>query len=105
MEIFLNSCPWRWKRGFTGIHGLEPWSLSLSSVKADYGEKLALIGNADVRLLCDADIEAVHAEIRRCLEQGGRSGYMLSTCNSIFKGMNPIAVREFFKFQAELIGA
>jgi hypothetical protein len=29
---------------------------------------------------------------------------MLSSCNSIFTGMNPATVREYFRYQAELIG-
>jgi len=90
--------------GFAGIHGLEPWSMSLAAVKAEYGEKLALLGNADVRLLCGSDLEPVRAEVRRCVEQGGSSGYLFSSCNSIFSGMNPSAVREFFRYQAELSG-
>jgi uroporphyrinogen decarboxylase len=90
--------------GFAGIHGLEPWSMSLYAVKAAYGDQLALIGNADVRLLCNPDLEAIRAEIRRCLEQGGNQGYLFSSCNSIFTGMNPLAVQEYFHFQAEIIG-
>ncbi len=90
--------------GFAGIHGLEPWSMSLNGIKAEFGDRLVLLGNADVRLLCEPDIEAVRAEIRRCLAQGGPQNYMLATCNSIFLGMHPAAVREFFRFQAELIG-
>lgn len=89
--------------GFAGIHGLEPWSMSLPAVKAAYGDKLVLMGNADVRLLCDAKVEAVRGEIRRCLDQGGMRGYMFSSCNSIFPGMKPAAVREFFRYQAALI--
>lgn len=91
--------------GFAGIHGLEPWSMSLATVKATYGETLALLGNADVRLLCAPDLEAVRAEVRRCLMQGGNGGYLLSSCNSIFAGMHPAAVREFFRCQAEMITA
>ena len=79
--------------------------MSLQDVKAQYGDKVALIGNADVRLLCESGVKAVQNEIRRCLEQGGDSGYMFSSCNSIFSGMNPAAVREFFRYQAELIGS
>jgi uroporphyrinogen decarboxylase len=88
--------------GFAGIHGLEPWSMSLSAVKAAYGDRLVFIGNADVRLLCAPHLAAVRAEVRRCLREGGESGYMLSTCNSIFPGMDPSAVREFFRCQADL---
>jgi len=90
--------------GFAGVHGLEPWSMSLETVKTAYGEKLVLMGNADVRLLCAPELEAVRAEVRRCFEQGGRSGYLFSSCNSIFTGMNPAAVREFFRCQAEICG-
>lgn len=89
--------------GFAGIHGLEPWSMSLSDVKTHYGDKLVLCGNADVRLLCSSDTQAVRNEVRRCLGQGGKNGYMFSSCNSIFSGMNPEAVREFFRCQGELI--
>lgn len=96
--------PFAVEAGFAGIHGLEPWSMSLAAVKAAYANKLILIGNADVRLLCESDIEAVRREVRRCIAEGGPSGFMLSSCNSIFTGMNPTAVREFFRYQAELIG-
>jgi len=89
--------------GFTGVHGLEPWSMSLAETKAEYAGKLVLLGNADVRTLCDPDLEAVRREVRRCTAEGGLSGFMLSSCNSIFPGMNPAAVREFFRYQAELI--
>jgi uroporphyrinogen decarboxylase len=90
--------------GFTGVHGLEPWSVPLAEVKAAYGARLALLGNADVRLLCGQDLEAVRAEVRRCLAQGGLSGYLFSSCNSIFPGMNPEAVRAFFRCQEEMTG-
>ena len=84
--------------GFIGIHGLEPWSVSLGEIKAQYGDQLTLIGNADVRLLCSPDVEAVRTEVSRCLRDGGSSGYMLSSCNSIFPGMNVEAVREYFRY-------
>ena len=88
--------------GFAGIHGLEPWSMSLSVVKAEYAGRLALIGNADVRLMCDPDLDKLRDEMRRCVQEGGKDGYMFSSCNSIFTGMNPAAAREFFLYQAEL---
>ncbi len=85
--------------GFAGIHGLEPWSVSLAKVKADYGANLVLIGNADVRVLCSQEIDPVQQEIKRCVREGGSRGYIFSSCNSIFAGMNPDAVNEFFRFQ------
>ncbi len=89
--------------GFAGIHGLEPWSVSLKTVKADFGERLVLIGNADVRLLSNSDLGAVRNEVTRCRDEGGLGGFMFSSCNSIFPGLNPLAVREFFRCQSELL--
>jgi len=40
----------------------------------------------------------VRADIESCLRQSGSSGYMLSTLNSIFPGMDPSAVQEYFRF-------
>lgn len=92
--------PFAVEAGFAGVHGLEPPAGNdLKLIKAEYGEQLILIGNVDVNLLCNNDPEAVCHDIRRCLKQGGKSGYMLSTSNSIFPGMNPDAVREYFSYQ------
>jgi len=88
--------------GFTGIHGLEPWSMSLANIREEYGNSLTLLGNADVRLLCSKDLEAVRAEVRRCRMEGGNGAYMLSTCNSIFPGMHPDTVREYFRYSGEI---
>ena len=97
--------PFAVEAGFAGVHGLESMAGNrLDEIKRDYGDHLVLMGNADVNVMCDADLEPVRAEVRRCVEQGGTSGYMISSCNSIFAGMNPDAVREFFRYQGELIG-
>jgi uroporphyrinogen decarboxylase len=91
--------PFAVEAGFAGVHGLEPAAGNdLARVKIKYGEKLILIGNVDVNILCDDDLQAVKEEVNRCLLQGGSSGFMLSTSNSIFKGMNPGAVREYFNY-------
>jgi uroporphyrinogen decarboxylase len=90
--------------GFIGFHGLEPAAgVDLGQVKQEFGQDLILIGNIDVRVLCDSDLQAVHREVNRCLEQGAPGGgYMIATCNSIFEGMNSTAVAEMFRFQAEM---
>ena len=46
-------------------------------------------------------LERIRADVKRSYEQGGREGFMLSSCNSIYPGMNPEAVREFFRCQVE----
>ena len=93
--------------GFAGFHGLEPAAgLQLDEAKQRFGRQLVLIGNVDVAVLCGSNLEAVRQEVRRCLAQGAPGGgYMLATCNSIFEGMHPAAVREMFRYQAELLGA
>jgi len=90
--------------GFAGVHGLEPGAgIDLAEVKQEYGDRLALLGNVDVRLLCGDDAAAVRADVARSLAQGGPGGFLLSTCNSIFPGMNPAMVKAFFAAQSELI--
>ena len=49
------------------------------------------------------DFDAVHREVDRCLRQAAPGGgYMLSSCNSIFPGMHPDAVREMYRYAAEI---
>jgi len=90
--------------GFVGVHSLEPGAgIDLGQVKQAFGRDLVLIGNIDVSVLCDSDLEAVHGEVLRCIDEGAPGGgYMIATCNSIFEGMNPIAVAEMFRYQEEL---
>jgi uroporphyrinogen decarboxylase len=96
--------PFAIEAGFAGVHGLEPAAgMRLDRVKAQYGSDLVLVGNVDIRTLFEPDLEAVRAEVDRCLEQGAvGGGYMLATCNSIFAGMDPVAVAEMFRYQREV---
>jgi len=90
--------------GFVGFHGLEPAAgVDLDKVKRDYGEDLILIGNVDVGVLCDSNLEAVRREVERCVEQGAPGGgFMIASCNSIFKGMQPVSVAEMFRYENEV---
>jgi hypothetical protein len=90
--------------GFVGFHGLEPAAgMDLRRIKQKYGNDLVLLGNIDTGVLFEADLEAVRAEVDRCLEQGAPGGgYMLATCNSIFEGMDPLAVTEMFRYEEEV---
>ena len=90
--------------GFVGIHGLDPLAgMNLENIKREFGQDLVLIGNVDVRVLCDSDLEAVRGEVDRCMAQGAPGGgYMFASCNSIFEGMNPVAVIEMYRYAAEV---
>lgn len=96
--------PYAVQAGFKGVHGLDPISgIKLQEVKEVYGGELVLIGNIDVRVLCETDLNAVRSEVDRCVSQGGPGGgYMIASCNSIFDGMNPDAVAEMFRYQREV---
>ncbi|HID61512.1 MAG TPA: hypothetical protein EYP49_02015 [Anaerolineae bacterium] len=90
--------------GFVGVHALEPAAgMDLGKVKREFGRDLVLIGNVDVSVLCNSDLEAVREEVERCIEQGAAGGgYMLASCNSIFNGMNPASVIEMFRYAGEI---
>jgi len=92
--------------GFAGFHGLEPAAgMDLARIKRAFGQDLVLVGNVDMRVLCDSDLEVVRGEVDRCIEQGAPGGgYMIATCNSIFEGMDPAAVAEMFRYQGEVGG-
>ncbi len=89
--------------GFVGVHGLEPDAgIDLQKVKQDFGQALVLVGNLDVNVLLASDPEAVRREVDRCLAQGSPGGgYMFSTCNSIFGGMQTESVAELFRYANE----
>ncbi|MBN1315626.1 MAG: hypothetical protein JXA42_09170 [Anaerolineales bacterium] len=90
--------------GFAGIHSIEPTAgMDLERFKQEFGRDLAAVGNLDVNVLFDADLEAVRREVDRCMRQGAPGGrYMFSSCNSIFEGMNADAVLEMFRYEAEV---
>jgi len=94
--------PFAVEAGFAGVHGLEPLAGNrLDEIKARYGGQLALLGNVDINLFFQPDLEMIRADVLRSYDQGGSGGYLLSSCNSIYPGMHPAAVREFFQCQAE----
>ena len=77
--------------------------MDLAKIKQSFGQDLVLIGNVDVHTLCSPNLEAVRAEVDRCISQGSAGGgYMIASSNSIFKGMNPAAVAEMFRYQNEV---
>ena len=90
--------------GFAGFHGVDAVAgMDLAKTKREFGQDLVLIGNVDVRVLCGSDLEAVHREVDRCIRQGAPGGgTMIASCNSIFEGMDPVAVAEMFRYEGEV---
>ena len=100
----LPLLPMAIEAGFVGVHSLEPGAgIDLGKVKQQFGEDLVLVGNADAALLCGNDLEAVRDEVRRCVNQAAPGGgYMFGTCNSVFKGVEPAALVEMFRYAREI---
>jgi len=79
----------------TGVDGLNPIEaiagMDLGQVKAQYGDRLCLVGNIDCgELLCHgtpAQVEAAVVEALRVAKPGGR--FMLASSNSIHAGVRP----------------
>jgi uroporphyrinogen decarboxylase len=78
----------------SGIDCLDPIDpdagMRLDETRAKYGSKLCLKGNIDCKgALCDGTPEDVAAEVKDAIEQAGRSGYILSSSNTIHRGVKP----------------
>lgn len=90
--------------GFAGVHGLEPAAgIDLGEVKRTFGKDLVLIGNVDVRVLCNSDLHGVRAEVARCMKQAAQGGgYMISSCNSLFRGMKSESIVEMYRYAGKI---
>jgi len=70
--------------GIDAKHSFEDTIESVVDVKADYGDRIALLGGIDVDFLCRADEPAIRRRVRETLEAcmpGG--GYCLGSGNSV----------------------
>ncbi|MGI6030252.1 MAG: uroporphyrinogen decarboxylase family protein [Eubacteriales bacterium] len=71
--------------GMNGIHPLEPGSMDLAKLKAQYGDKLTLIGNIDIdHTLYDSPVEEVEQVVKDRIDLLGPGGrYIISDSNSV----------------------
>jgi uroporphyrinogen decarboxylase len=77
-----------------GIDCLDPIDpgagLTMRDMKTKYGDRIALKGNIDcVKTLCTGTPEEVKAEVRQALADAGPSGLILSSSNTIHRGVKP----------------
>lgn len=77
-----------------GIDCLDPIDpgagLTMAGMKAKYGNRIALKGNIDcVNTLCTGTPDEVCDEVRRCIAEGGPGGLILSSSNTIHRGVKP----------------
>lgn len=77
-----------------GIDCLDPidptGNLDIGTMKKMYGDRLCLKGNIDCTgHLCTGTPEQVADEVRRCIEKGGKNGHIVSSSNTIHRGVRP----------------
>ncbi len=77
-----------------GVDCLDPIDpdagLRLDDYKKRYGDRVCLKGNVDCKgALCTGTPEQVQAEVRACLRHAGPDGYILSSSNTIHRGVRP----------------
>lgn len=95
----------------SGIDCLDPidplGSMDMAYMKKTYGDKIALKGNVDcVKTLVNKSLEDVRKEVAQCILDGSiGGGHIISSSNSIHKGINPAnyqafldAVKEFGQY-------
>jgi hypothetical protein len=71
--------------GLNGLHPLEPGSMDLKELKANYGKKVCLVGNIDIdNTLTSGTLEDVDREVKNRIELLGPGGaYIISDSNSV----------------------
>jgi uroporphyrinogen decarboxylase len=70
--------------GIDGKHSFEDTIEDIRDVKAQYGDRIAVLGGIDVDFLCRADEQSIRARVRDTIEKcqpGG--GFCLGTGNSV----------------------
>lgn len=77
--------------GFDGFHPIQPQCMDIGKVKADYGDRLCLLGNIDCTYLLpfrsEEEVERAVRETISVAAPGG--GYVMSSSNSIHPGCRP----------------
>ncbi len=78
----------------SGIDCLDPIDpgagYTMGGMKSRYGDRVCLKGNVDCTgALCQGTPEEVEREVRRCIAEGGPGGMILSSSNTIHRGVKP----------------
>jgi uroporphyrinogen decarboxylase len=70
--------------GFRALHPIEPQAMDALKVKAEWGDRLCLLGNIDVDLLARGTPDQVAEAVRRNIDLLGRDGgYCVGSANSV----------------------
>ena len=82
---------WWLEAGIDCLDPIDPGGgLDMAEMKEKYGDRICLKGNIDCTgNLCDGTPEQVDEEVRICIEKGGRAGLIVSSSNTIHRGVRP----------------
>lgn len=77
--------------GMSGLHPLEPGGMDTAKLKREYGNKLCLVGNIDIKhIMTDASEEEIEESVRECMRTLGEDGgYIISDSNSVPASVSP----------------
>lgn len=77
--------------GIDCLDPIDPGSgLTMAAMKAAYGGRIALKGNIDcVNTLCSGTPDEVRDAVRQCITDGGPAGLIVSSSNTIHRGVKP----------------
>ena len=80
--------------GQSAIHPIQPDVMDIETVKARYGQRVAIVGNIFMDDLVRREPTDIGAQVRRRIECIGRGGgYIISSSNSLTDDMKPENVR------------
>lgn len=93
MEEFIEDL------GINALHPMDPGAMDIEQVKKEYGHRVCLMGNIDLRhTLVHGTVEEVEQEVKDRIEKiGYNGGYIISSANTITAYCNPkniIAMRD-----------
>jgi uroporphyrinogen decarboxylase len=91
--------------GIRGIHAIEPvGGNDMGRIKKKYRDKLVLIGNVDcVYVLTQGDLGIVRRDVDRCMREAkAGGGYMIDTSNSCHSACTLEAIKEMYRYAAEV---
>lgn len=77
--------------GIDCIDPIDPdGGMTLAQARARYGSRIAIKGNVNCKgALCSGTPEEVAAEVKECIDVAGKSGYVLSSSNTVHRGVKP----------------
>ena len=90
--------------GMSGLHPLEPGAMDLDRLKREYGQRLCLVGNIDIKhTMTDASDEEIGQCVRRCMDQlSSGGGYIISDSNSVPASVTPDNIVKIARWVHEL---